>query len=260
MALTKLGRVQGGSVFTASIQSTNSVAIANVQPADITPMVGDSILFIDGDIRQIINVSASLITCGDIIAKITGASAGFGSPIATVDNGVGTPEVTVTASGENTAKVFNFAFKNIKGDKGDKGESGNDGNFSCIGSYTDGKIADIQGFKINSLYFIVGIDGDKCKIVLLITSSDLDSSSTKPKSFKTYTINGLSSGVIYENNDDLVFSDIPIGQVYYIGSNIVFNFEPTTYEVECACCGGTFTVAEEPVEGQYYYCPDCVPN
>ena len=53
-----------------------------------------------------------------------GAAAGFGAPTATVDNNVGTPEVTVTATGDNTSKVFDFAFKNLKGATGDKGETG----------------------------------------------------------------------------------------------------------------------------------------
>ena len=37
-----------------------------------------------------------------------GDAAGFGTPTASVDANVGTPSVTVTASGPNTAKVFNF--------------------------------------------------------------------------------------------------------------------------------------------------------
>ena len=51
----------------------------------------------------------------------TGPAAGFGTPTASVDANVGTPSVQVTASGPNTAKVFNFAFKNLKGQKGDTG-------------------------------------------------------------------------------------------------------------------------------------------
>lgn len=51
----------------------------------------------------------------------TGAAAGFGTVTATVNNAVGTPSVTVTPSGANTAKNFNFDFKNLKGDKGDTG-------------------------------------------------------------------------------------------------------------------------------------------
>lgn len=50
-----------------------------------------------------------------------GAAAGFGAPTATVDNNVGTPAVTVTATGGNTSKVFNFSFKNLKGAPGTRG-------------------------------------------------------------------------------------------------------------------------------------------
>lgn len=53
-----------------------------------------------------------------------GAAAGFGAPTATVDNNVGTPAVTITATGDNTSKVFNFAFKNLKGATGAAGPVG----------------------------------------------------------------------------------------------------------------------------------------
>ena len=57
----------------------------------------------------------------------TGAAAGFGTPTATVDANVGTPSVKVTASGSNTAKVFAFEFKNIKGEQGKQGIQGETG-------------------------------------------------------------------------------------------------------------------------------------
>lgn len=53
----------------------------------------------------------------------TGAAAGFGTPTVTVDATSGVPSATVTASGPDTAKVFAFAFKGLKGEKGDPGEA-----------------------------------------------------------------------------------------------------------------------------------------
>lgn len=53
-----------------------------------------------------------------------GAAAGFGSPTATVDDSTGTPNVEVTASGPDTAKVFSFAFTGLKGETGDTGSTG----------------------------------------------------------------------------------------------------------------------------------------
>lgn len=58
--------------------------------------------------------------------NIQAASAGFGTP--TVDNTnanqVGTANVEVTASGPDTAKIFNFKFSNLKGATGAKGDNG----------------------------------------------------------------------------------------------------------------------------------------
>ena len=70
-----------------------------------------------------------------------GAAAGFGTPTASVTNTVGTPSVTVTASGSNTAKVFNFAFTNLKGDTGATGPAG---------TYTAGSNITISGNVISA--------------------------------------------------------------------------------------------------------------
>lgn len=63
-----------------------------------------------------------------------GAAAGFGTPQASVDANVGTPSVTVSASGPDTAKIFDFSFKNLKGAKGDKGDNGEKGETGTRGS------------------------------------------------------------------------------------------------------------------------------
>lgn len=61
------------------------------------------------------------------IQGIPGVAAGFGTPTATVDDNVGTPGVTVQASGPDTAKVFSFAFANLKGETGAQGIQGEKG-------------------------------------------------------------------------------------------------------------------------------------
>ena len=67
---------------------------------------------------------------GSLVAAINealtsaGTAAGFGNPVATVDGNTGTPSVEVTASGPDTAKVFTFTFKNLKGAQGAQGEQG----------------------------------------------------------------------------------------------------------------------------------------
>lgn len=53
-----------------------------------------------------------------------GTAAGFGTPTATVGSSTGTPSVTVTASGPDTAKVFAFAFDGLKGETGETGAAG----------------------------------------------------------------------------------------------------------------------------------------
>lgn len=53
-----------------------------------------------------------------------GDAAGFGQPTASIDDDGGEPSVVVTASGDDKAKVFDFAFHNIKGDPGATEASG----------------------------------------------------------------------------------------------------------------------------------------
>lgn len=47
-----------------------------------------------------------------------GTAAGFGEATASVDESTGVPDVTVSTSGPDTAKVFNFQFSGLKGENG----------------------------------------------------------------------------------------------------------------------------------------------
>lgn len=63
-----------------------------------------------------------------------GAAAGFGSITASVNNSTGVPGVTVTTSGPNTSKNFDFSFQNLKGDRGPQGLQGPKGEKGDIGT------------------------------------------------------------------------------------------------------------------------------
>ncbi len=91
--------------------TSSAAGIAGLVPAP-SPGAGDRYLGADGTWR-----TGAIGPTGP--TGLPGASAGFGTPTASVDNNTGTPSVEVTASGPNTAKIFNFVFKNLKGAKGD---------------------------------------------------------------------------------------------------------------------------------------------
>ena len=79
----------------------------------------------------------------------TGAAAGFGTPTATVDANVGTPAVEITATGDDTAKVFAFAFSNLKGEPGAAGAKGAPGATGATGA-TGASVTAIELYKDES--------------------------------------------------------------------------------------------------------------
>lgn len=136
-----------------------------------------------------------------------GAAAGFGTP--TVDNSaagnVGTPSVTVTASGANTSKVFNFKFSNLKGatgsqgPKGDKGDKGDTGATGPAGTYTAGSGISISGNTISAKIpvalpnpYALTINGQS-----YTGSSAVSISTSKPLSVRMLTSSTINAGYSY---------------------------------------------------------------
>lgn len=79
MASTNLGRVQGAGVFTTTAASGTSISSSTISPTNISPLVGDSVIFPNGDVRNVTAVSGGTITCGDVVTNIKGESGGGNS-------------------------------------------------------------------------------------------------------------------------------------------------------------------------------------
>lgn len=70
----------------------------------------------------------------DGAAGAAGTSATITGATATVDGTTGTPKVTVTPGGTETARSFAFAFTGLKGEKGDAGAAGAPGSAGAPGA------------------------------------------------------------------------------------------------------------------------------
>lgn len=76
MASTNLGRVQGAGVFTTTAASGTSISSSTISPTNISPLVGDSVIFPNGDVRNVTAVSGGTITCGNVVTNIKGGGVG----------------------------------------------------------------------------------------------------------------------------------------------------------------------------------------
>ena len=72
MSEVNLGRVQGGGIFYSTASSGTSIAKSTLTPTGLVPLVGDSIVFPNGDLRKITAVSGTNVTCGSVAANFKG--------------------------------------------------------------------------------------------------------------------------------------------------------------------------------------------
>ena len=79
MASTNLGRVQGAGMFTTTAASGTSISSDTISPTNISPLAGDSVIFPNGDVRNVTAVSGGTITCGDVVTNIKGEKGDTGA-------------------------------------------------------------------------------------------------------------------------------------------------------------------------------------
>lgn len=79
MSTVNLGRVQGGGIFYSTASSGTSIAKSTITPTSIVPLVGDCVMFPNGDLRKITAVSGDNITCGSVAANFKGDKGDMGT-------------------------------------------------------------------------------------------------------------------------------------------------------------------------------------
>lgn len=171
--------------------------------------IGDLVIIETGNVEDPENARVYLKSSAEYVFLVdlsgsqgikgeTGQAAGFGSPTATVDASVGTPSVTVTASGDNTAKIFHFAFKNLKGEKGDMGEVNN----ATPIQFTQASIREniVTGEAVNILFGKIAKYLADLKTVAFSGSyNDLSDKPTSMKNPTALTFTG-GSNVVYDGS------------------------------------------------------------
>lgn len=163
MAVTNVGRVKGSLIYSGPAATDAAIKLEVTAPLDgdvyISTGASNYCFQYKGTSSTWVQKTSLKGIKGDTGAVgmpgmpgmpgDSGTAAGFGAPTATVDALVGTPSVTITPSGTNTAKVFNFAFKNLKGAPGATGPQGVPG---PVGMKGDTGLTGAQG--------IPGVKGD----------------------------------------------------------------------------------------------------
>ena len=111
---------QGKSVFYSTAPSGTSIGAPSLMTDTIAPLVGDIMIFSNGDIRAVTAVDFDLITCGQVLANIKGPKG---------DTGAQGPKGDTGAQGSkgDTGPKGDTGAQGPKGDTGAQGPKGDTG-------------------------------------------------------------------------------------------------------------------------------------
>ena len=115
----------------------------------------------------------------------TGVSAGFGQPTIIVDDTTGVPSAEITATGPNTAKIFNFAFSGLKGETGATGATGPQGPKGDQGEVGPQGIQGPQGPTGNGVEDLISVVDKGTPVVTYDTQNGITINSTDQYTYGT---------------------------------------------------------------------------
>ena len=186
--ISETSGAQGVSVFYSTATSGTSVELSTITPASLSPLVGDRIMFSNGDLREVTAVSSSTVSCGSVLANFKGDKGDTG------------------AQGE-------------KGEKGEKGDAGSNGvtftpSIDSAGNLSwsnDGGLPNPSTINVKGL---PGIDGENGKNVLYIVPNE------------TWTDNDVSLANCI--NSDMYITNVTIDDTWLIGDNAIIPYFNST--------------------------------